>query len=136
MAKKSVYEAFETDPILEEEGRWFRYGAFEFLCARAGGANKRFTNLLQAKMRPYERAINSNSMDEDLFNEILQDAYARAVLKDWRGVTNREGEDIPFNVENALQLFKDLPDLFIGLRDAALNMQNYLAAAREEDAGN
>lgn len=62
--------------------------------------------------------------------------YAESVVLGWEGVTNREGEVLTFNKENAVKLFEDLPDLFedivVQAQKAVLFRQNIL----EAEAGN
>ena len=38
----TMFDQFETDPVLESEGIWIDYGAFRVKIARAGGANKKY----------------------------------------------------------------------------------------------
>lgn len=133
----NLYEMFGTDKRFEQEGIWYAFSEdTKFLLARAGGSNVRFAKVLEAKTRPYRRQIENESIDLDLANGLLIEAFAEAVLLGWQGVTDADGNDLPYSRENAVKLLKDLPDLFAELRNEATRLSNFRTEEIEEDAGN
>lgn len=133
---RSPYEVFETDKDLETEGRWIDYGgAGEYLIARAGGANKKYSNLLQKRMKPYRRQMEAGTLDNEKAKDILIGAFVDAVLLDWKGVNNREGEALDYTRDNAIQLFKDLPMLFEDLQKMSMDFAVFRRAEVEKDLG-
>jgi len=100
----------------------------------AGGANKRFQKLLERRLEPHQRAIQSGLMDESLARKILAECFAETVVIGWDGVTNRAGQPIAFSKDACTALLLDLPDLFDELRDQAVKTSNFRRAAREVTA--
>ena len=136
-SQDSIYSLFSTDKALEQDGIEIRYGKYgTFRVARAGGANKKFGKTLEAKARPYRRLIDQNILDESVGNDIMADTFAETVLLGWEGVRDRDGNLLPFSVEAAKKLLRDIPDLFTFLRDEAMKFSNYRAESIEDDAKN
>lgn len=144
---KSIYEHFATDAKLETEGRWYRVGDQEFLLARAGGANTKFTAAYAAASRPYERQQRLGTLAEATAREMLVVPFAKHVLKDWRTrisadktedhvITDEAGQPMKFSEQNARKLLTDLTDLLMTLADAAGAYTNYAPEDMEDDAKN
>ena len=129
------YAMFETDSNLEKDGIWIDYGPFAFKIARAGGSNEKYKRMLQARMKPYRRQIQNETMSEEKAQTILLETFVDAVLLDWRDVADREGNVMDFNRENALQLFSDLKDLLADLQTQAQKISNFRREEVEEDLG-
>lgn len=135
---KSLYAAFQTSENSEKgEGIVLNYGDYgKFRIHRAGGANRRFGTLFQAKMKPYTRQLQTDTMDEDLAREISIEVYAKTVVIGWEGVVGRDGDELPFSEENCVQLLTDLPDLFRDIQAAAQDRSLFLAEAQKAAEGN
>ena len=137
MAGKGPYELFKTDEDIENKGVSLNYGNFKIVVARAGGSNKKYLNLLEAKLRPYRRQIQTGTLDQETDVRVLAEVYAETVVLGWEGVTNEDGESIPFTKPNIIKLLTELPDLFADLRAQANNVSLFRSEdAREEDAKN
>ena len=136
-ASKSIYALFGTDSSMEQSGIWLEYGEFgRFLVARAGGSNSRFTKSMERLSRPRRRQIQNETLDESIANELLLKAFAESVILRWEGITDSDGKDLPFTRDNVIKLFKDLPDLFIDIREQAAKAANFQAAEVEGDLKN
>jgi len=129
---RSVYEAFETSKSLESDGVVVDFGDFKFILARAGGSNRKFNAAVERRMRPHRRALQAGTLDPEVGDRIAAECFAEAVVLGWEGVTDRQGNPLPFTRENCVQLLLDLPDLFADLRTQATNLSNFLAAERED----
>jgi len=133
----SIYDTFETDDAKEKSGIWLEFGIDTRICiARAGGANSRFAKVLEAKSRPYRRLIEQNALDPKVADKMLVDTLAETVVLGWEGVRDREGVDIAFSVANVKALFTELPDLFVAIRESAMQASNFRRQDIEDDAGN
>lgn len=125
------YELFKTNDELENQGVSLNYGSFKIVIARAGGSNKKYTKIFEAKIRPYRRAIQAGTLDDATDKRVMAEVYADAVVLGWAKidrekqpdgnyvdkVTNGvipgpDGQDMPFTKANVIKLFTDLPDLF------------------------
>lgn len=147
----SMYKTFKTDDSLEKTGIFLDYGEFRVTIARAGGSNKRFAKVLEAKTKPYRRAIQTEMMDQERGATLLREVYAEAVVLNWEV---RDGEDkdgnpkwrvgieLPdgtigaFTKENVLLTFNNLPDLFSDIQEQAGKAALFRASIQEAEAGN
>lgn len=128
----SIFDMFETDENIETSGIWINYGkGRRILVARAGGSNKKFERLIRDLTKPHRKAIKGESIDEETMTAILQEAYAKAVVLKWEGITEKDGTLIVCNWQNTMSLFKRLPALWTDLRDFAADFRNFLH--NEED---
>lgn len=138
----NLYKNFKTESNLETGGILVQYGLdskgqpVRFKIARAGGANKAFTRQLERVTKPYRRQIQAGSLDNDLGDRLYRDVFVDTVLLGWENVEGPDGQPLPFNRENAIKLFTDLPDLFADLREQAGNIALFREVVLEEDLGN
>lgn len=139
----SPYELFGTDAKSEKDGIILDYGAFWLRIARAGGANKKFARVLDAKLQPYRRQLQAGTMEDELANRLMAEAYAEAIVLAWGSTEHgdgkmigRDGEAIEFSRENVIRLLLDLPDLFADIQNQAGRVANFRAAQIEDAAGN
>lgn len=134
--KSPVASLFATDPKLERDGVWHDYGEFKLLIARAGGHNRAYMQTAEAVMRPYRRQIQLDMLAPEKSEELMMTIFARSVMRGWEGITDDEGEPLPFTVENCVDLFTKFPDLFADVREVANRIALYRVAETEVDAGN
>ena len=152
----SLYESFKTDPDLEIKGVNIDYGNTLITIARAGGANKKFTKRLEQLTKQYRRAIQTETMDNEVALDILRHAYAETIVLRWEtrgssttdddgvetpgtmmvGIEGPDGDILQFNVENIAMTFKNLPDLFADVQQSANSAALYRAVVLEVDSGN
>jgi hypothetical protein len=145
-----MYAQFKTDENLETKGIVLDYGDFRVTIARAGGANKRFERVLDAKAKPFRRALQTETMDPGKADAIMQETFAEAVILNWEtrsidgpnavwnvGIENPDGgELLPFNKENVLATFKLLPDLYKDIQEQAQKSALFRQSIRETEAKN
>lgn len=81
-----------------------------------------------------ERRRRWRSRDETKSIEIK--AYARHILKDWRGLIDDDGTEIPYSVETAKQILTDYPDLREFVILVAQDNDRFRTEAREDAEGN
>lgn len=141
----SMYEQFKTSDNLEVKGIHLDYGGFRVTIARAGGANKRFAKIADAKSKPYRRAIQTETLDADVSMRLLREVYAEAVVVNWevkqedkwvQGIEGPDGKVLPFNRGNILKTFEALPDLFMDIQSQATKVGLYRETMLEEDSKN
>lgn len=154
----SMYDLFQTDTSLETKGVYQDYGTFRVLLARAGGSNKKFERELEAKVKPFKRAIQTDTMDDEVAKKLFQDVFAKTVVLGWEvavdakgkpvprsydgevtwasGMHGKNNDIIPFNVENTVATFKALPELFNDLKAQSEKFSLYRQSVLEEDVKN
>lgn len=146
----SMYKDFQTDRNMETSGIYLDYGSFRVKIARAGGANDKYRRVLEAKTKPYRRAIATDTMNEALGQRLFRESFAEAVILDWevkvtgsdgdimwqQGIEAPDGSILPFNIPNVVTTFTNLPDLFSDIREQANKVALFRAASLEEEAKN
>lgn len=142
MASENIYDMFATNTDAETEGKWLTYGKVKFLVARAGGSNDAFTNTMAKAMRPHARRFKLGRMEAKEVNEIALEPFVDACLKGWENVRLRpkegetEGALLPFNRTNAIQLLKDIPELYSQLMEDAQSLATFAPDDVEDIAKN
>lgn len=132
----SAYALFESSVEAEAKGVWVSVGPFQFKIARAGGGNDAFTKEVTKRFKPFQVAINNETMPEDMAKDMVVDVFVDTIVLDWKDVGDREGNPLPFSKENARKLFKDLPNLFAEVQAQAQKTGNFRAENLEAAAGN
>jgi hypothetical protein len=138
----SLYTQFQTDESLEKTGILLEYGetaAGKPICiriARAGGANKQYEKRLEAATKPIRRQLQNETAESAQLVRILRKVYAETVVLGWENVEDRDGKPIPFTVDNCIQLFTDLPDLFMDVQEQSRRAALFKLQVREDDAKN
>ena len=144
----SMRKLFTTNKDLEVKGVEVDYGDFRVTLARAGGANKKFARILESKTKPFRRAIQTETMDNDRAQEILKEVYAEAIVLRWEvklpdckwkvGIEDLEDETkiVPFNSTNVMVAFMELDDLFLDIQAMANKVSLFRETVLEEDAKN
>jgi hypothetical protein len=132
-----TYQQFQTDANLETSGIRLNLGtAGTFIIARAGGSNEKFARRMLAATKPFRRAIASETMNSKEAEQLTARVFAETVVLGWEGVTGPDGKELAFNVDNAVKLFTDLPDLFAEIRRASSDAALFRKEILESEAGN
>lgn len=133
----SPYDLFKNNENLEAgAGVTLEYPGFSITIHRAGGSNKKFANILSAKMKPYRHQLDRGIMDDEISARILREAYAEGVVVGWNNVKDAEGKEMQFSKENVIKLFTDLPDLFADVRTQAENVSLFREEQEKADEKN
>lgn len=148
----SLYSQFQTDKNVEKEGVVLEYGktkdgrTISIRIARAGGANTRYSKLLEAATKPYRRQLQNETMDNEVAEALTKKVYAQAVVLGWENVEfpvlDKDGkmtgkfEKAEFTVDNCVKLFTDLPDLWLDIQQQAARAALFRQDILEADAKN
>jgi hypothetical protein len=133
----NAYEMFQTNDKLEQEtGVVLNYGEFKIHIVRAGGSNKKFSKVLQTKMKPYRRQMDTDTLADGVAEKLLAEAYAESVILNWENVTDKDGKVLSFTKENVVKLLTDLPELFKDIQEQANKVSLFRAEEKEADAKN
>lgn len=57
--------------------------------------------------------------------------YARTVVVGWVGMKDADGADVPYTVDNCVDLFKDCPEIFDRVQGFASSRANYSAEEQQ-----
>jgi len=138
----SLHSQFATDKKAEVDGVWVEYGANDdgtipgFKISRMSKANKKYTKALERATRPHRRAIELETMNNDLAERLFMEVFVDTVLLDWKDIQDRDGENLELTKESALKLFNELPELYDDLQEKAKKASLFREETLEEEAGN
>lgn len=138
----SLYRQFQANGDLEKKGVLLEYGMnnaglpITIRIARAGGSNDRFVKRMEAKVKPFRRQIQTETMDGELAKRLVREVYAETVVLGWENVEDKDGNPLDFSVANAIALFTDLPDLFADVQEQAGRAALFREQNLEAEAGN
>ena len=138
----NLYKTFKTNKNLETDGVTVNYGTnsngekIEFLIARAGGSNTKFARLLEAKMKPYRRQIQTDTMDPKVAKQLTLEVFAKTIILGFSGVEDENGVALPYSYENVIKLMTDLPDLYADLQAMSQEISVFREAVIQEDVKN
>lgn len=136
----SMQSLFGTDPELEKNGVVVDYGDYRITIARAGGANKRYSTVLEAKAKPYKRAVQAEVLPDEIADRILLETFAETVILNWETLEGEEWKQgilfddsglVPFNVENVMAALKAVPDQWQDIKVCANKFSLFKRAIRE-----
>jgi len=131
--KTNLDKFFANDEKSETEGIWVEVAdGVEFKLKRFGGRNSSKIKYLQQKyLKPYARQIEKGLLDDKKERALYIKIFVEACMVDWKGIKDESDATIDYSLDNAQQLFTDLPDLFDFLVGSATNDEAY-----REDLGN
>jgi len=127
MAEFANIGHFTTDPEIEMEGVELSLGHGLFITVRRSGGSNKAYNAYVAKVFDEKKELTQSDQftDEDAA-ELMYDIFARKVVIDWRGFKDAKGKEIPFTVENCIDLFRKSPDeIYRAVYDNANNNDNF-----------
>lgn len=135
MAKTSIYARFATDQSKEEQGVWVDFGdGIRFRIRRL--KSKASADVRNELNKPYLEQQRRGSLSQELQDQLLLKQIAYGIISDWEGVENADGQPIPYNRDNALQLMTDLPDLRDEIFAVSLDREAYKNAIEVDTAKN
>lgn len=148
----SAFKIFSTNEKAESNGVWQDFGDFKVCIARSGGGNKRFARVMEAKIKPFLRAVKTETLDPEIANRIMMECFAECVVTGWQCkqpdpsapegfvwadvVEVAEGVFEPFTPAAVMKAFKALPNMFLDIQAQAGAFANFRDAVRETNAGN
>lgn len=138
----NLYQQFKTNDNLETQGILLEYGTNSQgnpICiriARAGGANRAFEKLIEAKVKPFRRQIQNDIMETALQEKIILEVYANTIILGWENVEDENGQPLEFSVPACIKLLTDLPDLFRDIQEQSQRASLFRQDLRSADSKN
>lgn len=131
--RTNLHKKFKTNIDLETKGIWFEVDSgVSFLITRFGGFNSPSVKKQMAKYhKPHAKQIELGALSPEKEREIMIQIFVEACIKDWKGVTTEDGQEIPFSISECVKLFCELPDMADVLIGQASDYNNY-----REELGN
>lgn len=145
----SLRKQFETNTNKEVEGVAIEYGENKdgsrptFWISRMSRANTQYTKLLETATRPYRRQMDLGTLANDVADKVFLEVFVKSILKGWQNValsdvTGNEDDEgfAPFTPDNAIALFKALPELYEDLQAQAKSAALFKSESMEAETKN
>jgi len=156
----SLRNALKTNPGLEQNGVTLQIANTRVLLARAGGANQAYNAKLTVWYKGNKRAIELDSFSNDAMRKLFIEFYADCIVRKWEtdlaydepftptdeqpekperwvdGIEDGKGGVVPFNRENVIAYFNEVPDWFNECKLFAENAQHYRQSLLDGITGN
>lgn len=129
---ESLYDLFATSETAAEDGKWFKFGKTIEVKIR------RFKSKVSRKVReeleaPYKRATKFGAtLPDDVSEEITLEQIARAIIVDWKGVPDKQGNLIKYSPAAAMEMLKALPEFKDAVIEISMNLDNYRDDEKDE----
>lgn len=125
----SISKLFATDADKEVNGVVVEYravgGSIKVRISRAAGErNIEFAKCLQAKTKPYARAIANECMPPEVMKQVMAEAVAEKIVMEWDNKDD-DGADIPCTPANVLKEFEESPDFLLFVIQEAQKLANF-----------
>lgn len=102
----TIYDLYETDVELELEGVWVELTK-DIKVKVAALGNRKHQEAIEKFTKPYRSQIRSKTISSEVEEDLHVKAICKAVLVDWEGVTDKEGNKLDYSFENAYKLLSD-----------------------------
>jgi len=142
----SIYDLYDTDSNIEQDGITVAYPDVKLQLARAGGSNAQYAKVVKRVTRPFRLQIEKGQLDPKQALTLTARVYAEAIVrKAWFKVGEDEwvegqipGRKGPMDAtpENLVKLFTDIPDFFADVQAMASQATNYSPEEVEADLKN
>ncbi len=148
----SMYDNHQTSAQLERKGVWVDYGGFRVCIAKAGGANRKYLQMVERETKPVRRAMQAGTLSEERAKPIMIKVFSETIVTGWQvfiedekhedggdwkdGIEQPDGSLGKFTKEGVGKALTDLPAVFNMIKSDAMSDDIYLATVREEEAGN
>jgi hypothetical protein len=132
----SLYDTYSTDQVAEADGVWVPFGAEARVKIRRFQSKP--VQLVQQRLqKPYAGLTRAGqNLPDEIAEKIAIQLIAEAVIVDWEGVTDREGNTLPNTVEAKVQVLTDLPDFRNAVANASMEREVFRQQDNEESAKN
>lgn len=141
----TLWDLYEVDPDKYDKGVPVKIGDATFYVRSSGEDNISYKGAvgIEALRSPETREVFTNlkSGDNTLRALVYEPAISIAamyltVVTGWEGVTDRQGNLLPFTRENYIEVMRCMPSVFLQIRDAAADFSNFRVTRVEEAAEN
>lgn len=129
VADQSIYDLFGTSAAASEDGKWFD------LSPKISIKLRRLKSKKSRKTRerleaPYKHLMRNGQLSQEVQDDLADKQIAEAIICDWKGFTDMQGQPLPYSPAAALKLIRALPDLRDEIASICLRMDNF----RDEEA--
>jgi hypothetical protein len=137
MAFKTNLSKYAVDPHKEETGVWQEWDeeiSFQIRRMNSDASQK----AREEAEKPHKIKARNGTLSQDVLEDLAIHQIAYGLIADWKGITDDQGQEIPYSGEAAYEIFKDetLKDIRTFILQTALDRDLYKAEADKAALGN
>ena len=135
--KTSLQKYNAVDTSKEELGVWHSFdGDIEIRIRRL--SSKISKNARKEAEKPRAAALRTKETPPEVYDQILIQQIARGVISDWKGVTDEEGNEIPYSGDIAVEIISgdEMKDFRLEVLNLSMTKEAYRAEVVEAAVGN
>lgn len=121
----NIYDLYKTDREKEIKGVPVKFGEATVYIATSNTTGNPRLAQRQAEYVELAAQRKGVSSSKEEIKEKMLEMYAECVVTNWENVKDEDGNELPYNKENALRVFKDLPHFFDAIVSFASDFTNY-----------
>ena len=135
----NMFSLYAIDKEKEKNGVWSEFDIgfgkpWRFRIARTSKRNVDYLKVVETVYKPYRRVVDK--LDKSVHLKLEMEIFIKAILKEWENITNKQGEPLELNLENAMFIFEKLPPIYEQLKEDSENDKLYLEEDIKEDSKN
>ena len=109
MTKSKLHARYKSSPDKEDSGIWADFG--DGIEVKVRRFKSPYVQEFQKKLnRPYADMVRRGPLPAHIAEDLMERLIAGALIVDWRGVTDEEGNILEPNEANKLAIIKELPE--------------------------
>lgn len=133
--KNSLFSRFKMDETKEEQGVWVNFGSGIRVKIRRF-KSKASQNARKELEKPFTAELRRGPLEESIAEDLLLKQMAKAIIVDWEGVTDEEGEEILCTYEAKYEVLKALPEFRDEIAAVAIDRDSFKSSLDEEGEKN
>lgn len=105
----SIFDLCETDDALSEDGKWFSdiFAPGDGISIKLRRmTSRRSVNYRTVLMKKYQRYQKKGEFPPEIDERMMIEQLAEVIIVDWKGIRGRDGKEIPYTKQMAVQLCK------------------------------
>ena len=113
--------------VTVKDARWINMPYGKFLCKFYDTRSADYAKAQMKAVRPHRVELQNMTLDSAIDREITARVFIECSLCDWKDVLDEDGKQVPFSVENALELFANPENarVFYDVVDEASAVANF-----------
>ncbi len=130
-------ERIKTDESKEIQGVWVDY-ILGIRLKVARSRNPKYREVLRNLVEPKTKDAREEKLDVKVFANLLNTVRARTILLGWENIEDKDGNSIPFSIEQSEKFFADpeLKDFCTFVVAISENADQYAKEVLEESVKN
>jgi hypothetical protein len=135
----SIFDICETDAKAEEDGKWFKdvFADGSNIDVKLRSITSQISLACRRRLdKTFRRHMKNGDYPPEIMKQIMTEQIAEGVLVDWKGIFDRDGNEIVYSKEAAKMLLSRLHHFRDRLAVLSNSLESFKVEEREDGAKN